>query len=516
MDAAGSDRATIYGWSEGGQLSLMLAATHPERVSGLVLYGSYASIDVTREQYEGFLETLEKHWGEGVLVGVNAPSRRKDEAFVQWFGRLERAVASPGAILALMRANYEIDVRQLLPSIHVPTLILHRERDSLVPVASGRYLAEHIPGAKYVELPGVDHLLQALDQDLLDVLLDEVEAFVTGTPRRPRGERMLAEHLPAEANGTEWRGADDALAELERCREILACGEDGPGLAGLVARAEALAAAARGSWSEAEAQFVKAAETFRRHGMVWQEAHTFQSWGSALRAGTDRGAAIEKLDLAIEIYRRHAASHGSLDSATGTVPAPASTAVFRQEGDYWTVSWAGNVIRLKHTKGVHYIAYLLAHPGRQVLASDLAAVGPARGAQRAGVEPGGTAADLGDAGAVLDAKAREQYRRRIAELREALGEATRFNDTFRAAGLRSELEALRDQLAGAVGLGGRNRKAASHTERARLMVTKAIKAALAKIRAMDASLGRHLATSIKTGTCCAYDPGPLPPVSWQL
>src|SRR6185369_16156686 len=116
MDAAGSDRATIYGWSEGGQLSLMLAATHPEWVSGLVLYGSYASIDVTREQYEGFLETLEKHWGEGVLVGVNAPSRRKDEAFVQWFGRLERAVASPGAILALMRANYEIDVRQLLPS----------------------------------------------------------------------------------------------------------------------------------------------------------------------------------------------------------------------------------------------------------------------------------------------------------------------------------------------------------------------------------------------------------------
>jgi hypothetical protein len=383
-------------------------------------------------------------------------------------------------------------------------------------------MAEHIPGAKYVELPGVDHLLQALDQDLLDALLDEVEEFVTGAPRRARGERMLAEHLLPAPDGTEWRGADDAIAELERCREILECGEDGPGLAGLVARAEALAAAARGSWSEAEAQFVKAAETFRRHGMVWQEAQTFQSWGSALRAGTDRRAAIEKVDMAIEIYRRHAASHGLLDSAPGApsgtaaVQAPDSSAVFRQEGDYWTISWAANVIRLKHAKGLHYIAYLLAHPGRQILASDLAAVGTARGAQRAGVEPGGTAADLGDAGAMLDAKAREQYRRRIGELREALTEAARFNDTFRAARLRSELEALRDQLAGAVGLGGRNRKAASHTERARLMVTKAIKAALAKIRAMDASLGRHLATSIKTGACCAYDPGPLPPVSWQL
>src|SRR5215475_4960048 len=123
MDAAGSERATVYGWSEGGQLSLMLAATHPERVSGLVLYGTYASIDVPREDYERFLARLETQWGEGVLVGVNAPSRRNDEAFVQWFGRLERAVASPGAILALMRANYEIAVRQLLPSIDVPTLI---------------------------------------------------------------------------------------------------------------------------------------------------------------------------------------------------------------------------------------------------------------------------------------------------------------------------------------------------------------------------------------------------------
>jgi pimeloyl-ACP methyl ester carboxylesterase len=537
MNAAGSQRATVYGWSEGGQLSLKLAATHPERVAGLVLYGSYPSIDVPREQFERFLETLEAHWGEGVLVGVNAPSRRKDEAFVQWFGRLERAVASPGAILALMRANYEIDVRDLLPSIDVPTLILHREGDSLVPVASGRYMAEHIPGARYVELPGVDHLLQAFDQDLLDVLVDEVEEFVTGARRRPHAERTpatalcadvvhSAKRLPPAPDGAEWRGADDAIAELERCREILACGDDGPGLAGLVARAEAVLAAARGSWSEAEAQFVKAAETFRRHGMVWQEAQTFQSWGSALRAGADRRAAIEKLDIAIEIYRRHAASHGSIDSVesapssatgdSGAVRAPAPRAVFRREGDYWTVSWQGNVVRLKHAKGLHYIAYLLAHPGRQVLASDLAAAGTARGNERAWIDPGGTAADLGDAGALLDAKAREQYRRRIGDLREELAEAVRFNDTLRAARLRSELEALRDQIAGAVGLGGRHRKAASHSERARLMVTKAIKAALAKIRVRDAALARYLAASIKTGHCCVYDPGPLPPVSWQL
>jgi pimeloyl-ACP methyl ester carboxylesterase len=154
MDATGSTRPTIYGWSEGGQMSIVLAATHPERVSGLVLYGTYASLKdppwaVSPEQFAQFLETLEAHWGEGILVRLYARSRRKDAGFVKWFGVLERAVASPGSMIALFRANYEIDVRHLLPSIRVPTLVLHREHDALVPVASGRYLAEHIPGAKY-------------------------------------------------------------------------------------------------------------------------------------------------------------------------------------------------------------------------------------------------------------------------------------------------------------------------------------------------------------------------------
>ncbi len=197
MDAAGSKRAAIYGWSEGGQMELMFAATYPERTSALVLYGTYASMkadpwSVTNEQFGSFLRELEAHWGEGVLVPINAPSRAKDEAFVQWAGRLERAVASPGAILALMRANYEIDVRHILPSIQVPTLILHRKGDALVPVEAGRYLAQHIPGAKYVELPGDDHLLQAFDQDVLDLLLDEIEEFITGVRSRPEPDRVLA------------------------------------------------------------------------------------------------------------------------------------------------------------------------------------------------------------------------------------------------------------------------------------------------------------------------------------
>ncbi len=537
MDAAGSKRATVYGWSEGGQMCLKFAATYPERVSSLVLYGTYASLksppwSVTRENYANFLKTIEAHWGEGVLVGINAPSRAEDRAYLQQIGRLERAVASPSAILALMRANYEIDVGDLLPSIRVPTMILHRVGDVTVPVENGRYLASSIPGAKYVELPGDDHALQALDRDLLDFLLDQTEEFITGRSHRPRPDESLADAVSGDMVGAESASPDDAIGELERCREILATGEEG--LAGLVARAEAVVAASRGAWSDSEAQFIKAAETFRRHGMVWQEARTFQSWGHALLAGADRRAAIEKLDKAIEIYRGHGANKSWIDSVEGDLARANGSngssrahnkalqvtgsplAMFRREGEYWTLSWRGKVVRLKDTKGLHYIAYLLANPGRQVLAYELAAAGTANGKRRASIDAVGTAANLGDAGALLDAKACGQYRRRIGELREELKEAAQHNDAMRALRLRSELESLRDQIGAAVGLGGRVRKAASHSERARLMVTKAIKAAITKIRAGDDSMGRYLATSIKTGQCCSYDPDPMHPISWQL
>ena len=547
MDAAGCKRATIYGWSEGGQMSLMFAASCPERTSGLVLYGCYASMKGeawagTPDQYARFLATLEKHWGEGILVRVNAPSRVNDNAFLQWFGRLERAAASPSAILALLRANYEIDVRHILPAITVPTLILHRQGDALVPVEAGRYMARHIPGAKYIELPGNDHLLQAFDQDVLDALIDQIEEFTTGVVHRPRPDEMLAAAIstdiaastkpaPLTPARAESGPLADAIAELERCRDMIASGEDSPELPGLVARAEALAAAARGSWQESESQFIKAVETFRRHKMAWQEAQTLQTWGRTLQAGVDRRGLIEKLDSAIEAYKRQREDqrllHADPVHANGgndapgahstTVHAAASPdATFRREGDYWSVAWQGNLVRLKDAKGFHYIAYLLANPGRNVLARELAALGTAPGKGRASIDPNATAATLGDAGAILDTKAREQYRQRIADLREELAEADRLNDTGRATRLRIELESLSDQLAAAVGLGGRVRKAASHSERARVMVTKAIKAAIAKIRASDAALGRHLATSIKTGNTCVYDPGPDRPTAWRL
>src|SRR5258708_201086 len=211
-------------------MSLMFCEMYLERVSGLVFYGSYASMKsapwiLSREKFDRFLAALETHWGKGILVRFNAPSRIEDKAFMKWFGRLERSVASPSSILALVRANYEIDVSDLLPSIRVLTLILHRKGDSMVPLAAGQYLAANIPGAKYVELPGDDHLLQALDQDVLDTLLDQLEKFITGRRQCPHTEQMRADapstdmvesanHSALPSAGAEGASAADAIAEL--------------------------------------------------------------------------------------------------------------------------------------------------------------------------------------------------------------------------------------------------------------------------------------------------------------
>src|SRR6185295_2708373 len=213
LDAVGSKRAAIYGWSEGGAMSLMFAATYPERTSALVLFGSYASVkaepwSVPAGRFANLIEVMERDWGRGILVTLNAPSRIGDEAFVRWWGQFERAAASPGAIVALTRANYDIDVRHILPTISAPPLTFHRVDASLVPVRAGRYLAEHIPGAKYVELPGEDHLIQALDQDVLDKLLDETEEFLTGTRQRPEPDRVLATLMMNDIVGSTERAVE--------------------------------------------------------------------------------------------------------------------------------------------------------------------------------------------------------------------------------------------------------------------------------------------------------------------
>jgi len=211
MDASGSERATLYGWSEGGPMCLMFSATYPERTSSLVLYGTFASLkdpprSMSKEKYEEITSKWVAHWGEGTLVELNIPSAINDEGVVQAFARLERASASPGSIRALREANYEIDVRHILPAIHVPTLILHRVGDAFVPVACGRYLAQNIPGARFVELPGTDH--SVIDNETQDVIADHIEEFITGERHRGDPDRVLATVMFTDIVGSTQRAAE--------------------------------------------------------------------------------------------------------------------------------------------------------------------------------------------------------------------------------------------------------------------------------------------------------------------
>jgi pimeloyl-ACP methyl ester carboxylesterase/DNA-binding winged helix-turn-helix (wHTH) protein len=228
MDAVGSQRATIYGSSEGGPMSLMFAATYPERATALVLYGTFASVKdkpwgASREEWEAMLRDWEGHWGEGILLELNSPSLARKPDSIEWCGRMERASASPGSIVALMRANYEMDVRHILPTIAIPTLVMHRTGDALVPVAAARYLAEHIPDARYAEIPGTDHYVA--DSATQDFIADTIEQFVTGALDRPEPDRMLATvvfaHVAAVNSHKDQLGADEGHRLNESVHKVL-------------------------------------------------------------------------------------------------------------------------------------------------------------------------------------------------------------------------------------------------------------------------------------------------------
>lgn len=196
MDAAGSRSATIFGHSEGGTLSILFAATHPERTDGLILAGSYAkrirSDDYpwapTAEERAREIEHVAEAWGQTDWLEEAAPSRSHDPAFQAWFSRYLRMSASPGAAAALLEMNSAADVRGALAAVTAPTLLLYRQDDEDVNVEEGRYIADAIEGARLVELPGADHVFWAGD---FEPLLQEIEEFVTGRRGSSDPERRL-------------------------------------------------------------------------------------------------------------------------------------------------------------------------------------------------------------------------------------------------------------------------------------------------------------------------------------
>lgn len=236
MDAVGSEAAVLYGIGGGGTMSLLYAATRPQRVSGLVLVNSFARL-VRAPDYpwgrapeleEEVLDVMRAGWGRGVFLDLIAPSRVGDEDFRKWWARYQRIGASPGTVLAMRKMLAQIDVRDVLPSIHVPTLVLHRAETPWNRVEHGRYLADHIPGAKLVEVPGVDHLSFADDAE---PILRETERFVAGIAGPPKSDRQLSTvlftdivrstELAAELGDRRWSevlGEQRALVRRELAR----------------------------------------------------------------------------------------------------------------------------------------------------------------------------------------------------------------------------------------------------------------------------------------------------------
>jgi len=207
MDAAGSERAALLGVSEGGYMAVMFAATHPERTAALILCGSYARQSWapdypwgrTLEDRDAWNSLMEEKWGGPFELDQAAPSMAHDEAARSWFGAFLRYSASPGAVRALNDLSSEVDIRGILPSVRVPTLVLHRRGDRWHSVPEAQYLADHIPGAKLVVLPGDDHIPWWGDQERL---VGEVQEFLTGTRDRLPTERVLLTVLVTDIVGS--------------------------------------------------------------------------------------------------------------------------------------------------------------------------------------------------------------------------------------------------------------------------------------------------------------------------
>ncbi len=196
MDAVGSERAAVFGFSEGGNLSALFAASYPQRTTALIMFGTFAkriwSPDYPwapkPEERERTYEMIEHAWGDRMDLAHYVPSKANDEVFMRQLETYFRRSASPGAAVALLRMNTQIDIRHVLPTIRVPALVLHRTGDRDANVEEGRWIAHQIPNARFVELPGEDHLPWVGDSD---AVVDELQEFLTGVRPSPQFDRLL-------------------------------------------------------------------------------------------------------------------------------------------------------------------------------------------------------------------------------------------------------------------------------------------------------------------------------------
>jgi pimeloyl-ACP methyl ester carboxylesterase len=397
-------------WGHGGQgatAAIPYALKYPDRVSHLILSNAQARWhfalapwgDVSLDAYRALV--LSNSRMASLAMAERALGSSFDTSSRQWFFRLRQEAMTPEMAAQIFAFWWNTDVRDLLPKVGVPTLVVHYRNDRSIPFEAGRELAAGIPGARFVPLEGDAHLF-----------------FFNDT--RPL-LRAIAEFL------------DDPIKEAERPSSDAA----------------------------------------------------------------------------------------KVPSAPEAVPG-----IFSKEGEFWTIACRGEVFRLKDVRGLTYIAYLLGHPGEEFHVLSLASktggkqdeadeLAETTNGEQA-MQPDLTVGRMGDAGEMLDAQAKAAYKRRTAELREQLEEARELNQFELVDRLEDEIEAVGRELSRAVGLGGRDRRAASAAERARINVTRAIKVALERIAEHNPALATLLTSSIRTGTFCSYIPDSRLPASWQL
>ncbi len=228
LQAAGSEKATVIGVGDSGPLAMLFAATQPHRVTSLVLINTGARLvqgpdypwGLTGDEVENFLRRTRETWGTGGISDIFSTSASSDDRYRQWWARYQRMGSSPGRSTTMARLVFAVDVRNVLSTIHVPTLVIHRKDFRFFPVELGRYLGEHIANAKYVELPGADGFIYLGDTD---AVLSEVEEFVTGARRAPEADRILATILL-----TDMVGSTDRAARIgdQRWRAVLDTHDD--------------------------------------------------------------------------------------------------------------------------------------------------------------------------------------------------------------------------------------------------------------------------------------------------
>jgi class 3 adenylate cyclase len=216
LDAAGSERAALAGVSEGGPLSMLFAATYPERTEALLLIGAEVKEETTedwpwgeatRSEHESWMEQIHERWGQGLAAAVYFPNDPDLEAMEAWFGRLQTAAMTPNDAIAFQNMAFEIDVRDVVPAVRVPTLIVHNVDDPICHVENARYLAQRIPGAKYVELQGNTHIPWA-EAAAADDRLAEIREFLTGVREAPEPDRVLTTVLFTDIVGSTERAAE--------------------------------------------------------------------------------------------------------------------------------------------------------------------------------------------------------------------------------------------------------------------------------------------------------------------